>query len=435
MVSVPLEWKLSVQGAAEVKSKLSEINSAFERGEISASDYSKELRSVNRDARALSNISNTQKNIFLATNPVLSRLSRGLSTLNSISRTGLAISNAINLAKLAGQGLSNQEIGIQLQLIDAQNEFNKALDPATKEEAADKIALLRKELENLADQKNQSAISDTITLIAAIGTTAATTGNLLIKNGPAIKGFAEIIGSLSIAGGIATIASLAGLFVGVAAGAFLAGQAIGNLVKDNLGALEFFYWQNILPVFTGILDFFMFQIPLALGETGSYLANFFTNDLPTWAGSAWTALTAGFTGMWNGIIKLTEGAINGMLGGLQSFVNSGIKIINKLISAWNKIAKKLGLGTIGHVGTLSIQHVTLPTIAAANGFDGMVNSPTLFLTGEAGPEHVSVTPSGKSGGSGSITIIQNIRGSVLSEREVQRIANRGLKDGLKRLGW
>jgi len=46
---------------------------------------------------------------------------------------------------------------------------------------------------------------------------------------------------------------------------------------------------------------------------------------------------------------------------------------------------------------------------AAEGFDGMVNSPTMFMAGEAGAEHVKVTPNGQGGGGSNITInIQNM---------------------------
>ena len=41
---------------------------------------------------------------------------------------------------------------------------------------------------------------------------------------------------------------------------------------------------------------------------------------------------------------------------------------------------------------------------AARGFHGMVNKPTMFLAGEAGAEHVNITPNGQGGGGGSITI-------------------------------
>jgi hypothetical protein len=57
-------------------------------------------------------------------------------------------------------------------------------------------------------------------------------------------------------------------------------------------------------------------------------------------------------------------------------------------------------------------------VTAANGFDGMVNSPTMFLAGEAGSEHVSITPSG---GSGGITVnIQNMNGSDNDLRKLKQ---------------
>ena len=60
-------------------------------------------------------------------------------------------------------------------------------------------------------------------------------------------------------------------------------------------------------------------------------------------------------------------------------------------------------------------------VTAANGFDGMVNSPTMFLAGEAGSEHVSITPSGESGGSGGITVnIQNMNGSDNDLRKLKQ---------------
>jgi hypothetical protein len=60
-------------------------------------------------------------------------------------------------------------------------------------------------------------------------------------------------------------------------------------------------------------------------------------------------------------------------------------------------------------------------VPAANGFNGMVNSPTMFLAGEAGSEHVSITPSGESGGSGGITVnIQNMNGSDNDLRKLKQ---------------
>jgi hypothetical protein len=58
-------------------------------------------------------------------------------------------------------------------------------------------------------------------------------------------------------------------------------------------------------------------------------------------------------------------------------------------------------------------------VPAANGFNGMVNSPTMFLAGESGSEHVSITPSGGSGG--GITVnIQNMNGSDNDLRKLKQ---------------
>lgn len=60
-------------------------------------------------------------------------------------------------------------------------------------------------------------------------------------------------------------------------------------------------------------------------------------------------------------------------------------------------------------------------IPMAEGGDFMVTKPTYFLAGEAGPERATFTPQGRSG-PGGITIIQNIAGSVLAERQLRQMA-------------
>ena len=59
-------------------------------------------------------------------------------------------------------------------------------------------------------------------------------------------------------------------------------------------------------------------------------------------------------------------------------------------------------------------------IPAADGFNGMVNKPTMFLAGEAGSEHVSITPSGGSSGGGITVNIQNMNGSDNDLRKLKQ---------------
>jgi hypothetical protein len=59
-------------------------------------------------------------------------------------------------------------------------------------------------------------------------------------------------------------------------------------------------------------------------------------------------------------------------------------------------------------------------IPAANGFSGMVNKPTMFLAGEAGSEHVNITPSGGSSGGGITVNIGTMNGSDNDLRKLKQ---------------
>jgi len=58
----------------------------------------------------------------------------------------------------------------------------------------------------------------------------------------------------------------------------------------------------------------------------------------------------------------------------------------------------------------------------AQGFDGMINSPTLFMAGEAGAEHVKVTPSSQGGGgSGGSNITVNIQNMNAGDDDLRKL--------------
>jgi hypothetical protein len=97
-------------------------------------------------------------------------------------------------------------------------------------------------------------------------------------------------------------------------------------------------------------------------------------------------------------------------GKLSSSKNAGADVV----SAMQKNASK------GHVklsqSNMNLSQATRDLLAsmnsgvipAAEGFDGMVNKPTMFMAGEAGSEHVKVTPNGQGGGSTITVNIQNM---------------------------
>ena len=81
-------------------------------------------------------------------------------------------------------------------------------------------------------------------------------------------------------------------------------------------------------------------------------------------------------------------------------------IVDGLGSVWTTLGQAWGnfVGFIYGLGNIFNPN------EAASGFDGMVNRPTLFMAGEAGSEHVKVTPKGQqsSSGGGAITVNVNI---------------------------
>ena len=77
---------------------------------------------------------------------------------------------------------------------------------------------------------------------------------------------------------------------------------------------------------------------------------------------------------------------------------------------------------VAATGALQVATISSATMkAAATGFDGIVNKPTMFLTGEAGPESVQVTPltpgMNQNGPQQGLTV--NISGGVVQDDYVR----------------
>lgn len=68
-------------------------------------------------------------------------------------------------------------------------------------------------------------------------------------------------------------------------------------------------------------------------------------------------------------------------------------------------------------------------IGAAEGFDGIVSRPTLFMAGERGAEHVRVTPGG-GGGNGGITVNVNVSGHVIGVQDLKDEIRAAVRDGV-----
>ena len=110
--------------------------------------------------------------------------------------------------------------------------------------------------------------------------------------------------------------------------------------------------------------------------------------------------------------------INGVLGAFESVVNGAIMMVNGIIRAYNAIPLLPNIDTIGHVNLPSIGGtptqvagtMNLPRMAEG----GIVNSPTLALIGETGPE--AVVPLDRMSTGGGITI--NVTGGLATSAEI-----------------
>ena len=107
-----------------------------------------------------------------------------------------------------------------------------------------------------------------------------------------------------------------------------------------------------------------------------------------------------------------------------------------MIKNYNRIAKKTGKESLALAEYFTVGGTKLGNVTkAASGFEGMISSPTMFLAGESGAEHVSITPVNRGGGGQTINQYIIVQGSILAERDVERIANKSLKRDLKRVGF
>jgi len=75
-------------------------------------------------------------------------------------------------------------------------------------------------------------------------------------------------------------------------------------------------------------------------------------------------------------------------------------------------------------------------LRAASGFEGIVTGMTPILAGEAGPEHVKITPLSQMSKTGGTTVVlyMTVQGSIHATRDIEKIAMDGLKKGLKAVG-
>jgi hypothetical protein len=100
--------------------------------------------------------------------------------------------------------------------------------------------------------------------------------------------------------------------------------------------------------------------------------------------------------------------------------------VDRLIDKFSELIELLASKLAPTLANLPMPNlnIPLPVIPMAAGGAGVVSKPTLFLAGEAGPEHVSFRPVGQGSGGGNITVQNILDGRIIGDFVIDRLGNR-----------
>ena len=266
----------------------------------------------------------------------------------------------------------------------------------------------------------------TLATYGAVGATYANTtaqklgvivGNLL--NGTTLKGVAAKVAEKAALVGskIAMVATTVATWAQVAAQKALnfamkmnpIGLVVMALAAVTTALIWFFTNTEIgRKIFVGAFE----VIKATVEGMVEAFAFFFTDYVPTIWGSfvefitlLWEGLVDVFYGVLNIIGNFIEGYINSWIGLFEGFINRVISGVNFMIRALNRLSftipaigdspeRTIGFN-VGELSKVSLPRVEIPALADG----GFVDSPTLAMIGEAGPE--AVVPLSKGRGMGA----------------------------------
>ena len=423
MVSVPLQWQISITGADHVKSTMAALQTAMDRGQISGRDMAHSMNMLARESRTYTNVGRSQSQLFLAMHPNVNKLSRGFSAFASVSRTALTITNSLNIALLRGTQVSAAQRELVGTIAELYRELNRA--PADKKQGiTEQISILEAQLKEMKNAELLGGITDIVGAIGGIGMAVSSAIQIMPKLITALKGMSVAsmlaFGPIGIAIGAIVLAliGLDMLFKAIFGEDYLSEWAD----KGSKALVELF--TVTIPtalsyVITTVTDFFKITIPMAIGQAAIAFSNFFLVDIPSWV----------------------MGGVNFIIGEFTKLKDFVLGIINSIVNAIKSIIFPSGGGTSGGTSggasnAASYRATMQSPTKRATGFEGMVNTPQLMMVGDAGPEYVSVTPHGgtRSGG-GSTTIIVNVAGSIITEKELYSKLDQMQKNNMKRHGF
>ena len=217
---------------------------------------------------------------------------------------------------------------------------------------------------------------------------------------------------------------------------------IALVINTLVGVITFFKaiftgdwsaaWDAIKEIVNGFIKFFKDEIKAVLNFiTGIW--DVFGAGLVGIVGGIWEKIKAGA----NRFIKFfkedipngIKAAVNVIIGVIEALPNSYARAFNAIISAWNNFSistpavRILGKTIIPsvHFQTPDIPHIPLVSIPRLQA-GGIVTRRTVVELGERGPE--AVIPLGRLGrGLGATVVNVTVEGSVLTERDLERVVS------------
>jgi phage-related protein len=285
--------------------------------------------------------------------------------------------------------------------------------------------------------KLKSSMSDLMFANGALIEKASMLAPLFMAAGPIVAGFSGIMGFLTPALSAAKLAfiglnlsmgPIALVVLGIAA-AITAGiliwknwDKIINVLKKTLDVLKAtfktvfdFIKEIVTTVFTKITDIYNSKLGWLLPAGPLIKAILFIKD--NWD-TIWNGIQTTFKTVTDALVSTFQsvkgtilGIWDGMVSGIKGGINSVIGAINLFIRGINSIKIRVpgvDIPLVGRVGGFSVGMPQIPEIPSlAKG--GIVNSPTLAMIGESGPE--AVIPLGQ-GGAAGMTVNLVINGDI-----------------------
>lgn len=460
---VQLAWKLSIAGADEVKQRLAEVHEQFNKGEITVQQYSKELKANDSTLRALTSNTQIQTRAWLAQHPTINTLSRSMSGFNRVLSATVQAMNLMNTATLLMRTDSGNLVEAQNQLAEAQRNYNAALTPEDQEKWARAVAEAQDHLDSISKTMNDDLINKTFNFGTSI---AIVTASIISSIGK----FAEFRFALGEAGAAISgaFAVFSGLFAGITPVLVTFG-ALAGTVASVVGAIALALYYALTPgdQFAEMLKSIFPDAAAGIDAASETIDKFFRETLIggaqyvlTWlavnfvggAQITWEAIktlfsdaatniTAAFSVFWNGLDQIAKSVSGSVINTVSGMVDSIINAVRRALDYLAKLPGNIasGIGNFISGSSKSSSGSSIPKYAAGGSF--VTNGPQMFIAGEGGVrEEVSVKSIGRasstsSSSGGNTTINIKVDGSVVAERDLEKLFNKyGIREARRR-GW